>query len=1148
MSDRQPWVSAALTGDRRALVEQWQHAAAPGAARDDVTGPIPRRPAGEPAPLSYAQERLWFLEQLHPGQALYVVPLVVRLSVPVSAVVLGRTLHEIVRRHEVLRSAFVTVNDHPCQVVDAAASCPFDHHDLRTLPEDDRLAAVRDMLQREAETPFDLAVPCRLRSHLLTLATADHVLLCTFHHAAFDGWSTTPFLRELTAIYAATARGERAALPPLPIQYADYAAWQRHAFADPPRRRVLLDYWTRRLAHLRVPEIPSDFPRPLRPSYAAGRQTLLLPASLVSGLKILAQRESVTPFMVLLAAVSVVIQRYTAKDDVCVATSVAGRSQAELEPLIGCCLNTLVLRTDLAGDPRVSELLGRVRETALGAFAHQTLPFELLLQEIVPARDLSRTPLFQVYVNYLNVGELDPVSERSGMAVAAAPHDVADGSDMPAAGDDTHAPFDLSLYARPTGDHIALSLVYARDLFSRSTADDFLRDVRAVIGAMAEHPDDRVSTLPLAPDVRQAPSSRRSVAAPATWRPWPPDACDTSIGARFLATAYEFAGRPAISRGTATVTYAELARNSARVASYLRPLAGPGARVALLVGHDEAMIAAVLGVLHSGAAYVPLDPAHPPDRLAAIVRASRPVAVVADEPRLELARALLSQTGDEIRVGRLEDILERPDDPHEMAATEPEAIAYLLYTSGSTGLPKGVVQSHRNVLRHIRAYASSLHLTADDRLTLLASYGFDAAVMDIFGALLTGACLLPVDLRGDGEAGLAAALSTATILHATPTVYRHLLAALPSADLSGVRAVVLGGEPAARADVDLHRQRFTDRAALVNGLGPTESTTALQFVVDRSTAVRGPVVPVGFALPGTTVTLVNADRREVGALAVGEIAITSEHVALGYWGDPAATAAAFLGNPRSPGPRTYFTGDFARRDRQGCIEYLGRRDGQVKVRGVRIEPAEIERALLEHPAFGAAAVQLVAEGAEGGESRLAAYVVCRDGPEPDAAALRRFLRDRLPDVMIPASFVVLERLPMTVNGKLDRAALPALAAGRPLPTGADGDEAATPTERLVAAIWSVVLGIADVRRDVSFFDLGGHSLLATQVVSRVRSTLGREVALRAIFEAPTLATFSRRVDEAPVTPAASPLPADMPLARAARERYKVRLTERGPHG
>ena len=411
MSDRQPWVSASLTGDRRALVEQWQHAAAPDAALDGAARPIPRRKPGEPASLSYAQERLWFLEQLHPGQSLYVVPLVVRLSVPVSATVLERTLDEIVRRHDVLRSAFVTVDDRPCQVVDTSASCPFLHHDLRPLPDDERLAAAQDHLRRESETPFDLASPCRLRSLLLTLSDADHVLVCTFHHTAFDGWSTTPFLRELTEIYAATARGERAALPPLPIQYADYAAWQRHILAEPPRRRALLDYWTRRLAHLLVPEIPLDFQRPLRPTYAAGRQTLLLPATLVSGLKILAQRESVTPFMVLLAAVSVVIQRYTSRDDVCVGTSVAGRSQAELEPLIGCCLNTLVLRTDLSGDPRVSELLGRVRETALGAFAHQALPFELLLQEIVPARDLSRTPLFQVYVNYLNVGELDPVSE-----------------------------------------------------------------------------------------------------------------------------------------------------------------------------------------------------------------------------------------------------------------------------------------------------------------------------------------------------------------------------------------------------------------------------------------------------------------------------------------------------------------------------------------------------------------------------------------------------------------------------------------------------------------------------------------------------------------------------------------------------------------
>lgn len=1147
MSDPHPWVSGALTGERRALVEQWQHAAAPQLPVDWTRGPILRRPPHETTPLSYAQERLWFLEQLQSGRSLYVIPVVLRLTVPVSPGVLEQALDEIVRRHEVLRSAFVMVDDRPCQAVDLDATCPFRHVDLRGVPENLRLDAAREHLRRASEASFDLASPVRLRSVLVTLADADHVLVCTFHHAAFDGWSTTPFVRELTVIYAAFARGDRDPLPPLPIQYGDYAYWQRQALGDPARLRVLLDYWTRQLAHLRVPEIPADAERPPRPSCRAGRQTLMLAAPLVSGLKILAQREGVTPFMVLLAAVSVVIQRYASSDDVCVGTSVAGRSHAELEPLIGCCLNTLVLRTDLAGDPRVSELLGRVRKTALGAFAHQALPFELLLQELLPARDLSRTPLFQVYVNYLNVGELDPVSARSDIGAAAATHAMEDlDVETPVAGDDTHAPFDLALYARPAGESLALSLVYARDLFGRSTADDVLRDVRAVIGAMAEYPDDRISTLPLAHAPREAPAPRPGVPAPAGWRPWPAEACETSIGERFISTAREFPDRAAVRTATTTITYAQLSQWSGRIAGRLSAIAGPGTRVALLVGHDAGMVAALLGVLRSGAAYVPLDPAHPPERLGAIVGSSRPVALLADKARLALAHAIAARDAPNARVMCVDDIIRSADSPEAVRDTPADAMAYLLYTSGSTGSPKGVVQSHRNVLRHIRAYANSVRVTPDDRLTLLASYGFDAAVMDIFGTLLTGACLLPVDLRAQDAPALAGALSQATILHATPTVYRHILREAADVDLSQVRAVVLGGEPATRGDVELHRQRFSSRSVLVNGLGPTESTTALQFVVDGTREIRGPLVPVGVALPDTTVTLVNSDRREVGTLAIGEIAITSEQVALGYWDDEIATAAAFPGDAASRGPRTYLTGDLARRDRQGCIEYLGRRDAQVKIRGVRVEPAEIERALVAHDGIFAAAVLVAGDDAD---ARLAAYVVCRADGEPDAAALRRFLRDRLPDAMIPAIFIAVERLPMTVNGKLDRAALPPPASATRLADGASaGEPPATATERLVAALWREVLGIAAVTRSDSFFDLGGHSLLATQVISRVRSTMNRGVPLRAIFESPTLDAFSRVLEQAPVVDAAASAPGDLSAARAARERYKVRLTERGGHG
>jgi acyl-coenzyme A synthetase/AMP-(fatty) acid ligase/acyl carrier protein len=436
----------------------------------------------------------------------------------------------------------------------------------------------------------------------------------------------------------------------------------------------------------------------------------------------------------------------------------------------------------------------------------------------------------------------------------------------------------------------------------------------------------------------------------------------------------------------------------------------------------------------------------------------------------------------------------------------------------------------------------------DDALTLFASYGFDAAVMDIFGALLTGACLLPIEVRTSEEPELAEALARATVLHATPTVFRHLAASLPGADLRRTRAVVLGGEPATRQDADLFRRRCPG-AVLVNGLGPTESTLALQYVLDAATEVRGPLVPVGFPVPDTEVTLVNADGRAVGTLAVGEIAIRSEHVALGYWNDEAETARAFgpgdagrtarTPAARTPAARTYLSGDLARRDRHGVIEFVGRRDAQVKIRGVRVEPAEIERRLLEYPGISAAAVvpQPHADGV-----RLAAYVVCDREARPDRAALRPFLREGLPEAMVPAAFVALDRLPMTVNGKIDRAALPAPSAENALPTSAGPSlDPATPVERQVASIWCEVLGRPAVDRRANFFELGGHSLLATQVISRLRSVLGRAVPLRALFEAPTVEALSRVVEEAAIE-AAPAGPADPPRTRLSRERHRVRLT------
>jgi amino acid adenylation domain-containing protein len=1133
MSKQPAWVSSALSGDRRALMERWSS----GADRDPLLldGPIPRRPSHEAVPLSFSQERLWFLEQLHPGQSLYVVPVILRLSVAISTLALQRALDEIVRRHEVLRSAFVVRGERPYQVVDPAAGCPLRTVDLRDRTPEAGHAAARECVAREATTPFDLAQACRLRATLITHADEDHLLICTFHHTAFDGWSTTPFIHELSTLYAAFSRGEESPLAPLPIQYGDYACWQRQLLSDEGRRSVLLEYWKRQLDHVAVAEIAPDLPRPGRPGYRVGRQTLVLPAALVSSLKMLAQREAVTPFIVLLGGLAVVIQRNTASDDVCVGTSVAGRSRTELEPLIGCCLNTLALRADLTGDPTTSSMLRRVRESVLGAFAHQALPFELLLQELQPARDLSRTPFFQVYLNYLNVGEFDPVSARSD--IAAAPGMSGGDDHSPAAGDDTHGPFDLALYARPVADELALSLLYARDLFETPTAVRLLRDLQAVLRGMAEQPDERISTLPLARDTATITPARCAVPAPAGWQPIPAEAWETSIGARFTSVARRFPDRIAVRTATTAISYGALEERTARIAASLRPFVSAGERIALLLGHDDTMVAAVLGVLRSGAAYVPLDPRHPRERLQSILAASRPVALLADEPRGALAASIAAGTN--VRLLSVEDALRLESAVADgIDRVSPQALAYLIYTSGSTGRPKGVMQNHRNVLRHVRAYADSLHLTPDDSLTLLASYGFDAAVMDIFGALLTGACLIPLDLRAEEGPALVGRLAEATIVHATPTVFGYIADAAGEMQFPRTRAVVLGGESATHRDVERYRRRFSPQARLVNGLGPTESTMALQYVLDHTTDAGGAVVPIGFPVADTSVRLVNAERRDVGALAIGEIAILSEQVALGYWDDETSTAQAFAADPDGGPRRTYFTGDLARCDRSGRMHFIGRRDAQLKILGVRIEPAEIEQRLLEHPGISAAAV--IAAG-EGPARALAAYIVCSDPGPPDAPSLRRFLRARLPEAMIPAFFVAIDRLPVTINGKIDRAALPPPGAGN-TPPDRESQPPVTPTEQQLAALWREVLRIDAIDRTASFFDLGGHSLLAMQVISRLRAAFQRDLPLRVLFETPVLEALALLIDQTPVVPQPITNAVDPASARSARERYKVRLT------
>ena len=1052
------------------------------AARGLALPPITPSPRSGDLPLSFAQERLWLLDRLAPGNPAYNVAAAVRLRGALDAGALERALSEIVRRHEALRTVFRAADGGPLQHVLPPEPHLLAREDLSGSA--DRDAELQRRAAAEAMRPFDLATGPLLRSTLLRMDADEHVLLLTLHHVVSDGWSMGIFFRELGALYAAFARGEPAPLADPPIQYGDYARWQREHLAG--ALDAQLAYWRERLDGApALLDLPDDHPRPAVQRGRGARRSVVIPSTLLAELKELGRSEGATLFMVLLAAFDLLLARWSGQDDVVVGTPIAGRTRAETEGLIGLFLNTLALRADLGADPSLRALLGQVRRSTLDAYAHQDVPFERLVEALQPERSLAHSPVFQVMLILQN-------APGAGLHLPGVTLE-------PVESQTTASKLDLTLYAQEGREGLHLSLVYDRELFDAATAGRMLGHFHAALESLAADPDQRVSAVPLLPAAGRAPLLLRE-----------PDGfaeADTaqSIAARFASVAARHPERTAIRGAGGSWTYAELDRAANRIANALLalPRTEPG-HTALLFPPDAPMLAGLLGTLKAGRAYIPLDPAHPQRRLADILRGSRADTLLVDAALLDLARAIAPEGCRILCPDEIQEDAPAHDPRREIAA---DAAAYILYTSGSTGAPKGVVQSQRNVLRHIRNYTRSLQITPGDRVALLASYGFDAAVMDIFGALLTGATLSLYDLREAGITGLPRwiAEERVSIYHSTPTVFRYLAAVEADEDLSAVRCVVLGGEEAHRGDVEAMRRRFGPGCVLINGLGPTECTLAFQYRVDGPAELPRGSVPVGWPVEGVEFALLTEDGQPVAGVGSGEIALRSRQVALGYWEDAEQTARAFAADEADPERRTYRTGDRARLLPSGVLEYRGRVDLQVKIRGQRIELGEVEAALAEVPGIRRAAV--VARPDAAGETRLVAYVV-GDGPSaPSARELRDRLRGRLPEAMVPAQFVAVDALPLTTTGKVDRRALP----DPPSSPVAESEYVppATPVEEVLAGVWAELLGVERVGAHDSFFELGGHSLLATRIVSRVRQLFGMELPLRAFFAAPTVAAGAR---------------------------------------
>jgi amino acid adenylation domain-containing protein len=1081
---------------------------------------LPRRTETGPAPLSFAQQRLWFLEQLYPGTPLHNISRLLRLTGTLDLAVLQQALDAIVARHETLRTTIVTTNGTPLQVVAAGASAQIEITDLRGLADPEREAEARRLMSGETRRPFDLDRGPLFRAHVVRLGPEEHLLLLAMHHIVSDGWSLGVFSRELTAFYEAFATGVPAVLPELPIQYADYAVWQRDRLQGERLERELA-YWRKQLRGAPPTlELPTDRPRPPVQSSRGAKQNLLLPPGLAQELRALSQREGVTLFATVLAAFQTLLARYSGQDDIVVGAPIAGRTRTETEGLIGFFVNTLALRTDLSGNPTFRQLLRRVREVTLGAYAHPDIPFEQLVEELQPERDMSRTPIFQVALAMQNVPHHK--LELRGLTLR---YERADSGT---------AKFDLTLFVSEPKAGLQMAMEYCTDLFDAGTIARLLGHFRTLLDGIVADPDRRLSELPLLPEPER---HQLLVEANATTTDYPHDA---TIGDLFQAQVGRTPDAVAVTAEGARLSYRELDARANRLAHYLRSRgAGPEARVGICLERSVDLVVGVLAIVKAGAAYVPLDPAYPQDRLRYLL-ADAGVGVLLTEGR-HRDRLPADRGGTTVWLDDEREAIARESEAEPRAGTLASNLAYVTYTSGSTGFPKGVAVPHRAVARLVRE--TDYFRGGPEQVFLqLAPIAFDASTFEIWGALLTGARLAVAPPGGLGleEIGRVVREQGVTTLWLTAELF-HRMVDRGLDDLRGVRQLLAGGDVLPVAQVE-RVLRELPHCRFSNGYGPTETTTFATVHPVEAGELNGSV-PIGRPIANTRAYVLDPGLEPVPVGVAGELYLGGAGVARGYLGRPGLTAERFVPDPFGPalggefGGRLYRTGDRVRWRADGSLEFLGRVDNQVKLRGHRVEPGEVEAVLGEHPAVRAAAV--IAREDAPGEKRLVAYLVPED-PAPTMSELRRFLKERLPDFMVPAGFVLLESLPISPNGKLDRRALPAPGAGA---SGPEDDYVAprTPVEELLATIWATVLRVDRVGVHSNFFELGGHSLMATQVISRIAASLGVELPLRAIFEAPTVAELAARIIAAQ---SSDPVPQAPALARVKRETYR----STGPNG
>jgi amino acid adenylation domain-containing protein len=1041
-----------------------------------------------PLPASFAQQRLWFLDQLEPNNKAFNIPAAYRLVGSVNVTALEQAINEVVRRHEVLRTTFTAVDGEPLQIIAPSLHVPLPVASLEMLPVAEREAEALRLAVENAYIPFDLSHGPLLRAQLLRLGVEDHILALTLHHIVTDGWSIGVFKQELAELYEAFSQGRESPLVELPVQYADFAVWQRKWLEDGALAEQLA-YWRANLEGASDLSLHTDRPRPALISYEGARQRIKFPARLSSALNTLSRRAGVTLFMTLLAAFQVLLYRYTGQEDIVVGTPIANRDRSEIEGLIGFFVNTLVLRTDLSpaasGTLPFQDLLARVRETCLGAYANQHVPFEKLVEELHSERDLSRNPLFQVLFAVQNAPQA--AMEMAGTTVT--PVELPGGK----------VRFDLECHLWEEGEEIQGNLIYNTDLFDGATMIRMIAHYQTLLWNIAANPKQGIAEIPI---LLESEQQQIVVEWNATGCKYPGDACVHDIYAEQVEQTPE---RVAVQLGEKRLTYEELNQRANQLAHYLKKLGvGPEVIVGLCIERSLEMVVGLLGILKAGGAYLPLDPTNPPERLLFMLQDARAGVVVT---QANLMHKLADCGAKLVCVDRDQEILSRQSAASLPNAASPDSLIYVMYTSGTTGRPKGVAVTHRGVVRLVKG---SSYARFDGEVFLqLAPLSFDASTFEIWGALLNGAKLVLMQSEKPSLAELARALREGgvTTLWLTAGLF-HVMVEERLEDLGHLHQLLAGGDVLPAPDVaKVVKELPTVR--LINGYGPTENTT---FSMTYDVFGRAPVpsVPIGRPIANTQAYILDRNMQPVPAGVAGELYLGGAGLARGYLNNPRLTAEKFVPNPycRAGGARLYRTGDIACYLPDGNIEFLGRTDNQVKLRGFRIELGEIEAVLRMHPLVRDSVI--LAREDFPGEKRLVAYVVSRDGHQLTNNELRQYLGSKLPEYMLPSATVFLDELPLSFGGKVDRSALE-----KP----GDGDRLAKEAiavprdqvERQLVRIWEDVLDVHPIGLKDNFFDLGGHSLLGIRLLARIEKELGKKLPVALLFQSPTVEQLAQAI-------------------------------------